>query len=615
MDQIAAMALTWRQVFQALHRAWMPLIIYELVVSLLTATLIGPLALTLSYQLIGLWSETELANWELIEFLFSPLGALAFVLGASVMLCLLLVEYSGLIVLADAALRGTTLSTRQVVARILGTAPRLFGLAVLQTSLAIVVALPFLALAAATYWLLLANADINFYLAERPPRFWVAMTIGLVLAVGFAVAMVWIFARWALAVPACVLDGRAWLAALRLSSRLMRSRTLRLVLMIGGWQLIKFVTFVAAIAALDQVNDVLFTSFEGGLSILVWSTGALLLFDAIVLQLLGAVFAIGLAVLIACEYEQAHRSQSDPKTAIPSDRSVSTLPTRPTWRTRAVLFAVAVVGPLASVAYALTLAREFVEHRPARVTAHRAGSKAAPENSLAALRLSMEAGTDYVEIDVQQTADGHVVLMHDRDLRRVTGDVRNLNDVNLVDLKVLRLRDTRGASEEGIPTLAEFIAACDGQIRLNVELKDFGRTPRLALAVLDVLRDHRFTDPAVVSCFQLSPLRQIKQSEPELPIGIILTAIQGDMTWLPVDFLSLNQRLIRPGLVRRAHQRGMEVHVWTVDDRDSALRLLDLGCDNLITSDPVPMREVVDWYAGLGDAERMLLRLRRWIRE
>jgi glycerophosphoryl diester phosphodiesterase len=84
---------------------------------------------------------------------------------------------------------------------------------------------------------------------------------------------------------------------------------------------------------------------------------------------------------------------------------------------------------------------------------------------------------------------------------------------------------------------------------------------------------------------------------------------------LPVNFLSLNERLVRGDLVRRAHQRGLEVHVWTVIDRESALRLLDLGCDNLITSDPAPMRELVDWYAGLDDTQRMLLRLRRWMRE
>lgn len=196
MSLVAEIMLPWRQGLQSLRRDWVPLIAYELGVSLFAATLVGPLVLVLSYQLIGLRGESAAGNWELLELLLSPFGALAFMCGASLMIGWAFIEYSGLIVLADAALRGSSLSTRQVLARILDAAPRLFGLAVLQTSLAIVMALPFLGLAAATYWLLLADADINYYLTERPPRFWIALTIGIVLAAGCFVCMVWFFVRW-----------------------------------------------------------------------------------------------------------------------------------------------------------------------------------------------------------------------------------------------------------------------------------------------------------------------------------------------------------------------------------------------------------------------------------
>jgi glycerophosphoryl diester phosphodiesterase len=172
-----------------------------------------------------------------------------------------------------------------------------------------------------------------------------------------------------------------------------------------------------------------------------------------------------------------------------------------------------------------------------------------------------------------------------------------------------------GFEDETIPTLAEFLDACDDRIRLNVELKTFGDGPRLALAVRDVLRERGFLQRAVVSCFEMPPLRALRSAEPELPVGVILSAIQGDATRLPVDFLSVQQRLARGELVRRAHRRGQQVHAWGVADRETALRLLDLGCDNLITPDPVLVRQVVDEYAELGDLERMLLRLRQWLRE
>jgi glycerophosphoryl diester phosphodiesterase len=106
-----------------------------------------------------------------------------------------------------------------------------------------------------------------------------------------------------------------------------------------------------------------------------------------------------------------------------------------------------------------------------------------------------------------------------------------------------------------------------------------------------------------------------RQTEPGLPVGAILSTATGDVTRLHVDFLSLNQRLITASLVRRAHRRDLKIHIWGVNDRETTLRMLDLGCDNLITREPALVRNVVDEYAKLSDVERMLLRLRRSMRE
>ena len=141
-------------------------------------------------------------------------------------------------------------------------------------------------------------------------------------------------------------------------------------------------------------------------------------------------------------------------------------------------------------------------------------------------------------------------------------------------------------TEEHVPTLAEMFAACGTDIRLNVELKYYGDNAAPVPAVLEVLRADEFSGRAIVSCLQLAPLTEMSRLDPELPVGMILSTGQGDMTRLPVNFLSLHQRLVNAHLVKRAHRRGMEVHVWGVSDREAVLRLLDLGCDNLITDDP-----------------------------
>jgi glycerophosphoryl diester phosphodiesterase len=335
----------------------------------------------------------------------------------------------------------------------------------------------------------------------------------------------------------------------------------------------------------------------------------------VLVQVLAAAIDIGAALWIAREYELARGAGANVAASDITDGRPAPGAKHARWQARLALGALVILGPTVSAIWAVVMADALVDARPVRVTAHRAGPNPAPENSLAALRLAMAARADCVEIDVQLTADGHVVLLHDRDLKRVTGDPRELNDVNLEELQKLRLRTSAGSTDERAPTLGEFLAACDGRIRLNVELKEPARHPGLAVEVVRVLREHEFLSRAGLSCFDLAPLLEARAAEPRLSIGAILAAAKGDITRLPVDFLSLNQRMARGDVVRRAHQHGMDVHVWTVNDRAAALRSLDLGCDNLITSDPKLMRQVVDEYSALTDAERVLLRLRRWMRE
>jgi glycerophosphoryl diester phosphodiesterase len=627
MHPVANSLLNWRQGLRAVAGVWKGLVAYELLFSFGATLMLGPLLLALSYKLLGLLdSEADdfsvLTNEDLLWFLLSPQGLLAIGLVGSITVGLLFLEYAGLILLAGGALRGAMVSIRSVVMTIVRATPSLFVMAAAQTVLLMVAAIPFLGLAALTYWLLLSSADINFYLAERPPKFWVAVTIGCALAAGYLCTVVWVLVRWAFAIPVCVLEGEGGIAALRASVARTRGRRWRLTVGIAGWEVLKHAALAVQLFTLDHENRIALMHSDEGLGLMVAKTLALLLLDAVAIEMQLAFFAIGLAGFIAYEYEQSRRAVGAADVATTSTTPTSVV--RNSQQTgpgrRIATMCLFLLGPTVALGSAILLEREFMageflDRRGAQVTAHRAGPRPAPENSFAALALGLAAGADVVELDVQLTADGQVVLMHDRDLRRMTGDARDLADVTLADLADLRLRAGDQPTEERTPTLAQFIAACDDRIRLNIELKDFGRSEGLAMAVLDALREHNFTERAVVTSFPLAPLAELRAAEPQLPVGVILSAKRGDVTRLPVNLLSVNHRLVNGDLVRRAHRQGQQVYVWTVNDRELALRLLDIGCDNLITSDPALMREIVDWHAGLSDVSRMLLRLRRWMRE
>ncbi|MBV8400726.1 MAG: hypothetical protein JOZ17_18605, partial [Acetobacteraceae bacterium] len=255
------------------------------------------------------------------------------------------------------------------------------------------------------------------------------------------------------------------------------------------------------------------------------------------------------------------------------------------------------------------------------ITAHRAGSIRAPENTLAALDNAIAEGADMAEIDVQESADGKIVLLHDTDLRRVAGVARPVWDLRLHELQSLDVGSwfATGFSAERIPTLRDFALHARGRIRLNVELKNNGHSQDLAGRTVAVLRETGVASQAVASSLDMGLLRQVRLIAPDIKIGLILATGIGNLRRVDVDFVALSRRLATSVVIRELHAAGREVHVWTLDDSASITRAMLNGADNIITSDPLLALRTRTWFEGLSDPERVVLRIRysltgAWIR-
>jgi glycerophosphoryl diester phosphodiesterase len=135
------------------------------------------------------------------------------------------------------------------------------------------------------------------------------------------------------------------------------------------------------------------------------------------------------------------------------------------------------------------LMSDMCKDRPVIVIAHRGASASAPENTLASFRRAVEEHADFVELDVQESSDGVVVVAHDRDLMRVA---RSPLQIWSSPEKQLREVDIgtyfSGAfKDERVPTLAEALAVCKGVSRMDIELKDYGKSQRLEERVVELV--------------------------------------------------------------------------------------------------------------------------------
>ena len=181
-------------------------------------------------------------------------------------------------------------------------------------------------------------------------------------------------------------------------------------------------------------------------------------------------------------------------------------------------------------------------HEDVLITAHRGASLRAPENSLPAFRDAMSAGAHFIELDVQRTRDGAIVVVHDGDLMRMAGDPRRVGELTWQDLQAIDIGSKRGPQYAGerVPTLEQVIVLVRGRARLNVELKYNVADPGLAPAVVDLLRGQDFLGQVVITSLDHAGLRQVEGVAPEVQTGLIVTASVGNVVRTDTDFVSLN---------------------------------------------------------------------------
>jgi glycerophosphoryl diester phosphodiesterase len=239
------------------------------------------------------------------------------------------------------------------------------------------------------------------------------------------------------------------------------------------------------------------------------------------------------------------------------------------------------------------------------VLAHRGASAYAPDHSLEAIELALEQGADAIEVDVHLTKDGHPVLHHGGDMSENTQASGPVGSFTLEELRALdagyRFTPDNGATfphrgrGHTVVTVAEALETFP-TVRFNLDIKE----RRAAAATRQLIDRYDASDRVLLAAFyswQRAPAisgyagpRSITLDQ-MLPLQL-LHWVRLDRLWpIHVDAFQLPEvhwgfRVVTPRLITSAHQRGIRVHVWTVDDERDMERLLDWGVDGIITNKP-----------------------------
>ncbi len=232
-----------------------------------------------------------------------------------------------------------------------------------------------------------------------------------------------------------------------------------------------------------------------------------------------------------------------------------------------------------------------------RVTciAHRGASGHSPENTLLAFRYAFELGADAIECDVQLSADGAPVIIHDSTVDRTTN---GSGTVALLPLEMLRQLDA-GAGER-IPELREVLNLCreqGKQVNLEIKAETLEQAQKVAGVVAEVLESGGYLDLALVSSFWLPVLTSLKNAHPQIRTATLHSGLR----WRFLNMLTAaraagaeaihpHERLTSRALIESAHAAGFRVNVWTVDLPAAMKRLASWGVDGIMTNYPERMR-------------------------
>jgi glycerophosphoryl diester phosphodiesterase len=283
-----------------------------------------------------------------------------------------------------------------------------------------------------------------------------------------------------------------------------------------------------------------------------------------------------------------------------------------------VAFAVSAVGAAAQT--------ESTLEGPVLNIGHRGASAYAPEHTFAAYDLALEQGADYIEIDLQMTADGVLVALHDKTLNRTADAPEGVPEqycrglVSKKTLEQIKMCDAGSwfspeYAGEQIPTLEEIFQRYGTSVNYYIETKNPDAAPGMEEELLRLMGEYGLIEPAaenwqvLIQSFSAESLMKIHELEPSLPLIQLYWAgtsksIQRDLDAVSEYAVGIGpyKKDVDAALVEAAHERCLAVHPYTVNTEEEMEALIALGVDGMFTNNPDLLDGVLGDAALSGEA-------------
>jgi glycerophosphoryl diester phosphodiesterase len=596
-----------RHVAGSMAASWRTLVAANLLFKLFAFIVLTPLFSLLFSSLLAISGQSVLSDIDIAMFFIGPFGGVCAILLGAVWLSIAALEQASMLAILAAKSKGQTLGVIKSLRFAAGHGLNVLRVTARVIGWSLLVVAPFLLLAAGIYNWLLGDYDINYYLNERPLAFTTAAILGGALSLILLGILLRLYCGWILTLPLILFEHVPPSKGLRISQKRVKGHRYKVLMWLVTWLIVVVALHFLLTAFVGFTGRFLIPAKANSLVILATQVGLMLLILLTTNLLLNLFATIGFACFLYHGYQQI-----DPKSDLRLVRTILDDDQTPVFVfTRLRLTAVGILGVLvaACVGYGTLQTMQFEDD--VQIMAHRGSSKAAPENSMAAFREAIASGADWIELDVQETVDGEIVVFHDSDFMKMAGNPLKLWNAKLEDLRGIDIgsRFAPEFSGERPPTLTEVLVLCKDKIGVNIELKYYGHDQQLEKRVVEIVESTEMADQIMVMSLKPKGLAKMKALKPEWKFGLLLSVYVGKMQDIQADFLAVNSRFATRDFVKRAHASGRQVYVWTVNDAATMSQMMNRNVDGILTDRPELARQVLQQRSEMNSVERLLTEL------
>ncbi|MFF2481258.1 glycerophosphoryl diester phosphodiesterase membrane domain-containing protein [Paenibacillus sp. NPDC058071] len=570
-------------VFRILAFSYREILVFELLYKALTLFVFIPAISSLFRGFLRLGGFAGATNYELLQFAMSKYGLLCMLILIPIATVLVFLEFSVLIILSYYGQKRQRIGLIPAFLQSLSYLPSLFKYGFLGLAIYLLLFLPLGAGFGAT---LLPSLDIpNFITGEL-----VKTGGGTLLLIGVLGIIVFFNIRWTFLLQIVVIEGVAsFRKAAKKSAALLKKRHIRIIVVTLSVVLLYLLVVILLVVLLVGAVGLLYflwekqTVFAGVVRVVALKSLILSFYLATLFFMPLYMTAITRLYMAKANPDHVVLQLSEPKSQ--EERSFKNQYQVLLHKHKKTLIILGSVIMLAvTISVLPTIAEEQAEDRETKIMAHRGYISKGPENTMEAIQGAIEAKADYVEIDVLETKDGDLAVIHDTNLKRLTGTSAQVYDLTMDDLRQLEVK--QGNFTGRISSLAEVMEMARGKIKLNIEIKTHGMEKNLVDTFIRIVQENHFEKECIVQSLDYEIVQQVKTAAPELRVGYIMFAGVPDMGRIRADFVVMEEYMVKQSVIDSAKRHHKPIYVWTVNNTENMRRFFSMGVDGIITDFP-----------------------------